>query len=135
MSENKLFTPDTLADGYEDALKVQFARNQITYEVTRRIMACREKLPQVYMRFCYIAKDNPSALMDTVRIFTECYENTPVLNDIRDTKLPRFYIKPVNVFGAKGFIYVDRKYIYVNSPIYETENEAQAAIEELELLS
>jgi hypothetical protein len=64
-----LFTPDTLADGYEAALFATLARLLIRDEIVSTIRVLRVSHPDVYMRLCYIAKEHDKfALRDTIVI-------------------------------------------------------------------
>lgn len=131
---DKLFTPDTMQDGYEEALEYQLAKANITHIVRYRIRLCREALPQVYMRLCYIAHDNPNALHDAVVMFTECHENTYDLRNIHNARTPRFFVEPVRFGDVNGWRYVDHYGFDNESKVYDTKDEAIVKAQELNRL-
>lgn len=134
--KNILFNPDTLADGYEHALKKGMNHLCLAYKAQFRVNQARVFLPQVYMRLCYIAKrcnerGNFSELKDVIIIFTECLENTSILRDLNLSKPPRFYTKQVNELGSNGWIWIDSHNVH-ESPLYNSEKLALEGIKELE---
>lgn len=135
--KNVLFTPDTMHDGYEQALLDGMNNLHITHTTQTRIKATRELIPNLYMRLCYIAiacqkQKNYTTLYDSIIVFTETLENISQLHQINHTPIPRFYIKRTNAHGFIGYIWVDSQHIYNESLIYETEAEALEAIENLQ---
>ena len=135
--KNVLFTPDTMHDGYEQALLDGMNKLHITHTIQTRIKATRELIPNLYMRLCYIAiacqkQKNFTILYDSILVFTETLENISQLYQINHTLILRFYTQKTNILGSIGWILVDSQYIYNRSLIYDTEAEALEAIKNLQ---
>jgi hypothetical protein len=67
-----LFSPDTLADGYEAALLSSMRRLHLVAPIVATVKTLREAYPYTYMRLCYLAKENGDmALYHTINILVD----------------------------------------------------------------
>lgn len=68
----RLFTPDTLADGYEAALFKGMERLSIRSDVQTAVKDMRRTRPNVYLQLCYLAKEESlNALRIGINILAE----------------------------------------------------------------